>query len=69
MASVNRRPNYVIFKGEKGLVQRIERIQLLFPDQQLKLEKIIEPSLFDKVLHKLNPRRHRNQIARVYKIE
>ncbi|MEM7107630.1 MAG: glycosyltransferase family 39 protein [Bacteroidota bacterium] len=69
LKSVNRDPNYIIFKGDAGLQKRIQRVMPLFPGKELIFETRIEPSTFDKMLHKLNPRRHRNEEAHLYRIE
>lgn len=67
--SVQKQPNYIIFKGDENLEERKKRVLSLFPNKKLVLEKEISPSRFDKLLHLLNPRVHRNHVARVYKIQ
>ncbi|UII20773.1 glycosyltransferase family 39 protein [Fulvivirga ligni] len=69
MDSVQKQPNYIIFKGENNFDQRKQRVNALFPGKKLTLEKEINPSHFDQLLHILNPRVHRNDVARVYKID
>ncbi|UII26812.1 hypothetical protein LVD15_26555 [Fulvivirga maritima] len=69
MDSVQKRPNYVIFKGDQNFNERKKRVDALFPGKKLKLETEIEPSHFDQLLHFFNPRIHRNDVARVYKVE
>lgn len=59
-------PNYVVVVGQDDLEKRLQRIQQLYP--QLKLEQIIEPSLYDQVLHRLNPRVHKDEHVRIYQI-
>ncbi len=62
-------PNYIIFQGANNLEQRIERIQPLYKGKELKQIKVIHPSNFDRLLHKMNPRIHRDQTAFIYKAE
>ncbi|TRX52433.1 mannosyltransferase [Fulvivirga sp. M361] len=68
MQSVNKVPNYVIFKGRENLEGRMAKVNELFPSQKLILEREIEPSLFDKLLRVLNPRRHRDKVALIYRL-
>ncbi len=65
---VEKQPNYIIFKGTENLEQRQERLKPLFSDKQFVLEKTIEPSAFDRLLHKLNPKAHRDETALIYRV-
>ncbi|OFX72046.1 MAG: hypothetical protein A2X12_02260 [Bacteroidetes bacterium GWE2_29_8] len=58
-------PSYILFIEDKNLEQRVSKIKKLFPHIQLK--KIIEPSLIDEVLHRLNPKND-NQTIYIYQI-
>lgn len=69
MESTQKEPNYVIFKGDENLEARKERVLALFPGKELVLQTEISPSRFDRLLHFLNPKVHRNHMARVYKIQ
>ncbi|MEM8566653.1 MAG: glycosyltransferase family 39 protein [Bacteroidota bacterium] len=69
MKTVNREPNYIVFKGSEELPERIQRVMPLFPGKDFILETSVEPSSFDKLLHILNPRRHRNETAHIYRVE
>lgn len=64
-----KQPNYIIFKGDQNFEARKKRVLELFPDKQLVLMEEIKPSNFDLLLHILNPRVHRNTIARIYRVE
>ena len=68
MLQVEKKPNYVIFKGTENLPKRKERLAPLFPGQEFVLERTIEPSTFDILLHKLNPKKHRDETAFIFKI-
>ncbi|MEL7001181.1 MAG: glycosyltransferase family 39 protein [Bacteroidota bacterium] len=69
MSEMNKEPNYVIFKGSKGFDQRMERVKKVFPNKVFSFVKEIEPSNMDKLLHFLNPKRHRNNTALIYHLE
>ncbi|UII31728.1 glycosyltransferase family 39 protein [Fulvivirga ulvae] len=69
IASTGKEPNYIIFKGDQDFEARMKRIQEFFPCKQLVLVKEINPSTFDLLLHVLNPRVHRNTMARIYRVE
>ncbi|MCC9166718.1 glycosyltransferase family 39 protein [Pontibacter harenae] len=60
------KPDYVVVVGTDDIPQRMERIQSLYP--KLKLKHTIEPSLYDQVLHKLNPRVHKDELVRIYRV-
>ena len=68
MLEVGKKPNYIIFKGTENLEPRQDRLQPLFPGQEFVLERTIEPSVFDILLHKLNPKKHRDETAFIYKV-
>ena len=59
-------PGYVVVFGEDDLKKRLQRIRTLYPN--IKLEHTIEPSLYDQVLHRLNPRVHKDEHVRIYQI-
>ncbi len=59
-------PNYVVVVGQDDLEKRLQRIRQLYP--QLKLEQTIKPSLYDQVLHRLNPRVHKDEHVRIYQV-
>ncbi|MBL6449194.1 glycosyltransferase family 39 protein [Fulvivirga sp. 29W222] len=67
--STGKQPNYVVFKGDQNFDARKSRVQQLFPGKQLVLIEEINPSNFDLLLHILNPRVHRNTMARIYRVE
>lgn len=69
MNSVDKKANYIIFKGDKNLEARKVRVLQLFPNKQLELQKEIQPSTFDQLLHFLNPRVHRDDVARIFKVK
>jgi len=69
MNSMGKEANYIVFQGETDLEKRIDRIKEIYPNSTFELIKIIEPSNFDKLLHFLNPRVHRNQTARIFRIK
>lgn len=69
MSEMGKEPNYIIFKGDKEFDQRMERVKGVFPEKAFVFEKKIEPSNMDKLLHFLNPKRHRNNEALIYKLE
>ncbi|ELR73268.1 Alg9 family protein mannosyltransferase [Fulvivirga imtechensis AK7] len=66
---MQKEPNYIIFKGDENLEARKDRVLSLFPGKMLVLQTEISPSRFDRLLHFLNPKVHRNHTARVYKIQ
>ncbi|GEO06596.1 hypothetical protein AAE02nite_42600 [Adhaeribacter aerolatus] len=59
-------PHYLIIVGQDDLEKRLQRVRQLYP--HLQLEKTIAPSLYDQVLHQLNPRVHKDERIRIYKI-
>ncbi|QNF31748.1 glycosyltransferase family 39 protein [Adhaeribacter swui] len=59
-------PNYVVILGADDLDKRLQRLQQLYP--RLKLVQTITPSLYDRVLYRLNPRVHRDEHVRIYQI-
>ena len=62
----NYAPNYLILVGQDEIARRLQRIHQLYPN--LNLERIIAPSLYDQVLHRLNPRVHKDEHVRIYRI-
>jgi len=62
-------PNYVIFKRSKDLEKRKANVLSIFNDKKLVRQKEVTPSYFDKFLHLLNPRVHKEETNYIYKIE
>ncbi|MHA6246863.1 glycosyltransferase family 39 protein [Pontibacter sp. CAU 1760] len=60
------KPDYVVVVGTDDLKERLERLHQVFP--QLVLEHTVSPSLYDKVLHLLNPRVHKDEQVQIYKV-
>ncbi|MBX0334143.1 glycosyltransferase family 39 protein [Pontibacter sp. HSC-14F20] len=60
-------PDYVVVVGQKDMEERMQRINSLYP--ALELEETITPSLYDRVLHFLNPRVHKDEHVRIYRIQ
>lgn len=60
------KPDYVVVVGTDEMPERMERLHSLFP--VLKLEHTITPSLYDRVLHFLNPRVHKDEHVKIYKV-
>jgi hypothetical protein len=59
------RPNYLVLMGATNVEARVLRLAPLFPD--LALERMVAPSLYDRLLHRLNPRHNVNLTAYVYR--
>lgn len=59
-------PDYVVVVGQKDMEERMARINSLYPS--LQQETTITPSLYDRILHSLNPRIHKDEHVRIYKI-
>jgi hypothetical protein len=47
--------------------ERMARINSLYP--RLQLETTLTPSLYDRVLHFLNPKVHKDEHVRIYRIQ
>lgn len=60
------KPDYAVVVGTDDMEERMARLHSLFPG--LKLEHTIAPSLYDKVLHFLNPRVHKNESVQIYEV-
>ncbi|WP_266203072.1 glycosyltransferase family 39 protein [Pontibacter kalidii] len=60
------KPDYVVVVGNKDMEERMARLQQLFPN--LELEHTINPSLYDRLLHLLNPRVHKDEHVQIYKV-
>lgn len=60
------KPDYVVVVGSDDLEERKARLLSLFSN--LKLEHTITPSLYDQVLHLLNPRVHKDEHVQIYQI-
>ncbi len=60
-------PDYVVVVGQSDLEKRLARINALYPS--LELEKTISPSLYDRILHFLNPRVHKDERVRIYRVQ
>jgi len=59
-------PNYVVLVGQDDQEKRLQRLRSLYP--RLKLEHTIAPSVYDQILHLLNPRVHKDEHVRIYQI-
>jgi hypothetical protein len=59
-------PDYVVVVGQEYLARRLQRLRSFYPG--LQLEHTIRPSLYDQVLHRLNPRVHPNEQVRIYRV-
>lgn len=59
-------PGFVVMVGPEELEKRLQRLRHLYPD--LTLVHTISPSLYDQVLHRLNPRVHKDERVRIYRI-
>ncbi len=66
-AQMQRQPEYVVMSGSKDIDQRLARLRNLYP--ALTLETTIEPSLYDQILHRLNPGVHKDESVRIYRID
>ncbi|WP_299756386.1 glycosyltransferase family 39 protein [uncultured Pontibacter sp.] len=60
------KPDYVVVVGTKDMDERMARLHQLFP--RLALEHTINPSLYDRLLHLLNPRVHKDEHVQIYKV-
>ncbi|MCJ8165587.1 glycosyltransferase family 39 protein [Pontibacter sp. E15-1] len=60
------KPDYVVVVGTDDLEERMARLNTLFP--HLKLEHTITPSLYDRLLHLLNPRVHKDERVQLYEV-
>lgn len=63
------KPNYVIFKRKEALEARKQEILELFENQRLVEMEKVTPSFFDLLLHKMNPRVHKEEVNYIYKLE
>ncbi len=63
------RPNYLVLIGQKDLQSRLAGISQLFPDQTITLETSIQPALYDRILHFLNPHVHQDEYVSIYRVE
>jgi hypothetical protein len=59
-------PDYLVIVGQDDLPKRLQRVKQLYPN--IRLEKTIAPSHYDQVLHRLNPRVHKDERIRIYQI-
>ncbi|QMU30220.1 glycosyltransferase family 39 protein [Adhaeribacter radiodurans] len=62
----NYEPNYVVVVGQDELAKRLKRLGRLYSN--LKLDQTIAPSLYDQVLHRLNPRVYKDEHVYIYQI-
>ncbi len=60
-------PNYVFSFGSENIKTRILNLEHIL-DIGLELEKQINPSLVDYIMHKLNPRHNLNLTSYIYKV-
>ncbi|AKD05493.1 glycosyltransferase family 39 protein [Pontibacter korlensis] len=61
------KPDYVVVVGIDDMEERMERLHQVFP--ALTLEYTINPSLYDQLLHLLNPRVHKDEHVQIYKVD
>jgi len=61
-----KKPNYMIFRGEKDLQHRVEILKLAYGE--LEFMTMISPSWFDRVMFYLNPRHNPDETSYIYKI-
>ncbi|RIJ43102.1 glycosyltransferase family 39 protein [Pontibacter oryzae] len=66
LAGSTYKPDYVVVVGTDDLEERLGRLHQLFPN--LKLDHTITPSLYDQLLHLLNPRVHKDERVQIYEI-
>lgn len=66
ISSLKGQPNYFVFVGKENLNERIANIEEIY--NGLTFVKSIDASLYDKVLHFLNPRVHADEYVNIYKI-
>ncbi|PIQ21222.1 MAG: mannosyltransferase [Cytophagales bacterium CG18_big_fil_WC_8_21_14_2_50_42_9] len=59
-------PDYVVIVGQDDLEKRLLRVRSLYP--RLKLDYTITPSVYDQVLHLLNPRVHKDEHVQIYQV-
>jgi hypothetical protein len=59
-------PDYVVVVGQDDLARRLQRLRGFYPN--LQLHHTISPSLYDQVLHLLNPRVHKDEQVRIYRV-
>ncbi len=67
LANSDQQPNYVFFYGQENLTDRILNLEALL-DAKLILDRQIDPSLIDFIMHKLNPSHNLNLTSYIYKI-
>ncbi|WP_083610153.1 glycosyltransferase family 39 protein [Pontibacter flavimaris] len=60
------KPDFVVVVGTKDMEERMARLQQLFPN--LELDHTINPSLYDRLLHLLNPRVHKDEHVQIYEV-
>ncbi|WP_018479573.1 glycosyltransferase family 39 protein [Pontibacter roseus] len=61
------KPDYVVVVGQKDMEERMAKLHGLYPN--LELETTLKPSLYDDVLHFLNPRVHKDERVSIYRIK
>ncbi|WP_068837223.1 glycosyltransferase family 39 protein [Pontibacter akesuensis] len=59
--------DYVAVIGTDDMEERMARLHEFYPN--LKLDHTISPSLYDRVLHLLNPRVHKNEVVQIYEVK
>ena len=60
-------PHYFYFYGNEQLQERIQKMENMF-SIHLELEKEIDPSNIDWLLHAMNPRNNKNQTGYIYRV-
>lgn len=64
-STLEKRPNYIVFYGSKGIDERVEEVKELMPN--IRYMATFQPGLLDRLLHFLNPINPLEE-ARVYSL-
>ena len=67
MQTLQTKPNYVVVQGRKELETRMVRLRLLLGE--MTAVATIEPALYDRLLHFLNPRHHSDEFTTIYRVK
>ncbi|PRY10385.1 4-amino-4-deoxy-L-arabinose transferase-like glycosyltransferase [Pontibacter ummariensis] len=60
------KPDYIVVVGTDDMEERMARLHQVFPN--LQLDHTITPSLYDQLLHLLNPRVHKDEHVQIYEV-
>ncbi|TPE43865.1 glycosyltransferase family 39 protein [Pontibacter mangrovi] len=60
------KPDFVVVVGTDDMEERMARLHQVFPN--LRLNHTINPSLYDQLLHLLNPRVHKDEHVQIYEV-